>query len=99
MVNDIIRQFYEKSNLPALVIETRIAAFNRNSDISEEFEEWITDRTYRTKHAISVEGYTAKKLSEISNYLNGDSAFILLIELRENPDKAHKRIERGFKFK
>lgn len=98
-MSDIIRQFYEKNNLPNPIVEQKIAAFNRNRDISEEFEEWITDRTYRTKDAINVEGYTAKKLSELSDYLNGDGAFILLIELRENPDKAHKRIERGFKRK
>ena len=46
-----------------------------------------------------MEGYTAKKLSELSEYLDGDGAFVLLIELRENPDKARKRITNGFKYK
>ena len=46
-----------------------------------------------------MEGYTAKKLSELSEYLNGDGAFVLLIELRENPEKAHRRIMQGFKRK
>ena len=98
-MNDIIRQFYEKSNLPKPIVEQKVATFSRHSDIAEEFEQWITDRTYKAQGAVTVEGYTAKKLSELSEYLDGDGAFFLLIELRENPDKAHKRIMQGFKQK
>lgn len=98
-MNDIIRQFYEKNNLPKPIVEQKVAAFSRNSDIAEEFEQWITDRTYKTQGAITIEGYTAKKLSELSEYLNGDGAFVLLIELREHPEKARKRITNGFKYK
>lgn len=98
-MNDIIRQFYEKNNLPKPIVEQKVAAFSRHSDIAEEFEHWITDRTYKAEGAVTVEGYTAKKLSELSEYLNGDGAFVLLIELRENPDKAHRRIMQGFKQK
>lgn len=98
-MSDIIRHFYEKNNLPKPIIEQKIAAFSRHNDIAEEFELWITDRAYKMQGAVTVEGYTAKKFSELSDYLNGDSAFIMLIELRENPDKAYKRIKGGFKYK
>lgn len=98
-MNDIIRQFYEKKNLPKPIVEQKVAAFGRHSDIAEEFEQWISDRTYKIQDAVTVEGYNAKKLSVLSEYLNGDGAFILLIELRENPRKAHKRIEQNFKYK
>ena len=98
-MNDMIRRFYENNNLPKPIIEQKVAAFSRHSDISAEFEQWLTNRTYKAQGAVSVEGYTAKKLSELSEYLNGDGAFILLIELRENPDKAHKRIAQGIKRK
>ena len=98
-MNDVIRQFYEQNHLPKPIIDQKIAAFSRHSDIAAEFEQWIADRTYKTQGAVSVEGYNAKKLSELSEYLNGDGAFILLIELRENPCKAHERIDRGFKYK
>lgn len=98
-MNDIIRQFYEKNNLPKPIVEQKVAAFNRHSDIAQEFEQWITDRTYKSQGAVTIEGYTAKKLSELSEYLNGDGAFALLIELREQPEKAHKRIINGFKYK
>ena len=98
-MNDIIRQFYEKNNLPKPIVEQKVAAFSRHSDIAEEFEQWITDRTYKEEGAVTIEGYTASKLSELSEYLNGDGAFVLLIELREQPEKAHKRIGQGFKYK
>ena len=98
-MNDIIRQFYEKNNLPKPIVEQKVAAFRRNSDIAEEFEHWITDRTYKAQGAVTIEGYTAKKLSELSEYLNGDGAFVLLIELREQPEKALNRIAKGFKYK
>ena len=98
-MNDIIRQFYEKNNLPKPIVEQKVAAFSRHSDIAEEFEQWITNKTYKTQGAVTVEGYTAKKLSVLSEYLNGDGAFILLIELREKPQKALNRILEGFKRK
>ena len=98
-MNDIIRQFYEKNNLLKPIVEQKVAAFSRHSDIAEEFEQWITNRTYKAEGAVTVEGYTAKKLSELSEYLDGDGAFVLLIELREQPEKACSRIERGFKRK
>ena len=98
-MNDIIRQFYEKNNLPKPIVEQKIAAFRRHSDIAEEFEQWITDRTYKAEGAVTIEDDTASKLSEMSEYLNGDGAFVLLIELREQPEKAHKRIGQGFKYK
>ena len=98
-MNDIIRQFYEKTNLPKPIVEQKVAAFRRHSDIAEEFEQWITDRTYKAEGAVTIEDDTASKLSEMSEYLNGDGAFVLLIELREQPEKAHKRIGQGFKFK
>ena len=98
-MNDIIRQFYEKNNLPKPIVEQKVATFRRHSDIAEEFEQWITNRTYKAEGAVTVEGYTAKKLSELSEYLDGDGAFVLLIELREQPEKARKRITNGFKYK
>lgn len=49
--------------------------------------------------AVSEEGYTAKKLAGMSKYLNGEGAFMMLIELRENPEKALAQIQDGFKLK
>lgn len=72
--------------------------FQRNLDILKEFEHWIEHREY-LQNGISVEGYTAKSLSELSTYVDGEAAFMLLIDLRENPERALHKIKSGFKVK
>ena len=45
-----------------------------------------------------VEGYSAKQISEMSKYMIGEGAFVMLIELRENPESALKKIKNGFRM-
>ena len=99
MNHDNIRVFFEKYGIPKPILESKIAAFSRHEDIASEFEEWIHTKSFKSEGAICVEGYTAKKLAALSDYLNGDGAFMLLIELRENPDRALSKIKKGFKYK
>ena len=49
--------------------------------------------------SVIIEGYTAKSIAALSPYMDGEGAFMLLIELRENLDKAKQRIAAGFKLK
>ncbi len=98
-MNDLIRNYYEKAHTLPMILEKKIERFERNPDIKEEFENWIKTKQYKVDSAIMIEGYTAKSLAEISPYLNGEGAFILLVELREEPEKAMKRISEGFKRK
>lgn len=98
-MSEIIKKFYEENKMPKPIVEQRLRHFEKHKDIAEEFEVWISERTYKTVGAVVVEGYTAKKLTEVSEHLNGDGAFMMLIELRENPKKAHERIAGGFKRK
>lgn len=98
-MSEIINQFYEENRIPKPVLDQKLKKFDKHKDIAAEFETWIKERTYKTEGAVTAEGYTAKKLVELSEYLNGDGAFILLIELRENPKKAKERIVAGFKRK
>lgn len=98
-MSEIINQFYEENRIPKPVLDQKLKKFDKHKDIVAEFETWIKERTYKTEGAVTVEGYTAKKLAELSAYLNGDGAFMLLIELRENPKKAHERLKGRFKRK
>ena len=66
-------------------------------DIAAEFEYWISNKEYLD--GVIIEGYTAKSIAALSPYMDGEGAFQLLIELRERPDKAKKRINDGFKIK
>lgn len=98
-MSDIIKRFYEENNIPKPILEQKLKDFDKHKDIAEEFEIWIKERAYREDTAVTVEGYTAKQLADLSKYLDGDGAFMLLIELRENPRRAHERIVDGFKIK
>lgn len=98
-MSTIIENFYRDNKIPEVLLKQKLTKFEQNPDISKEFEFWIQNRQYKTEEAVSIEGYTAKKLSEISEYLDGEGAFIILMELRENPNKALERIAKGFKMK
>ena len=98
-MSDIIRKYYEDNKIPEFLLDQKLKKFDRNKDIAKEFESWIKSGKYRTIGAVSEEGYTAKKLAGMSKYLNGEGAFMMLIELRENPEKALAQIQDGFKLK
>lgn len=95
----VIENFYKEKNIPEVLLAQKIKTFDANPDIAAEFEFWIQNRQYKTDGAVSVEGYTAKTLSEESKYLDGEGAFMMLIELRENPERAIDRLKKGFKRK
>ena len=97
-MSSIIEKYYNDNSVSPMLVKQKLEKFDRNTDIEKEFEYWIENKQYKTD-AVEIEGYTAQKLSQLSKYLVGEGAFILLIELRESPDKAHKMIARGFKVK
>lgn len=98
-MNSIIKNFYEENRIPGNLLKQKLLKFDKNEDIASEFAYWIEKKVYKTDGAVCIEGYTAKKLSEESQYLDGEGAFMMLIELRENPKKALEQIIRGFKRK
>ena len=93
---DIIRAYYKKTNLMDLLIEKKIDIFKKHPDIAKEFEYWIINNSYITENAVNVQNYTAEKLSKLSEFLDGESAFMYLINLREEPEKTLERIKEGF---
>lgn len=98
-MSKIIEEYYAKAKVMPLLLKTKMAKLSKHSDIATELEYWITEKKYKESDCVAVEGYTAKKLSEVSQYLDGEGAFMLLIELRENPQKALAKIEKGFELK
>jgi hypothetical protein len=97
-MNEVIEKFYEENAIPAVLLKQKTAKLEKHSDIAMEFTYWIENKAYKS-NGVSVEGYTARKLAEESPYMDGEGAFMMLIELRENPKKALKRISEGFKSK
>lgn len=96
-MNSIIRDYYENVGVKPFLIDEKIDKLKKYSDIEAEFEYWIQNKQY--KNDVSVEGYTASDIANMSHFLNGEGAFMLLIELRENPEKAKQKIRNGFKIK
>ena len=93
---NIIREYYEKVGISAVMVNKKVASFEKHPDIAEEFAHWIQTKEYKIEDCVSVENYTAEKISKLSEFMDGEGAFSLLIQLRENPQKALRRIADGF---
>ena len=76
----------------------KVLTYSKHPDIAEEFSDWIRSGHYRD-NGLEVQGYTAKQLAELSQYLVGEASFSMMIMLRENPKKALSKIKGGFKVK
>lgn len=94
-----IEEYYRKTKLPESLIVKKLDALERNQDIKAEFESWIVSKTFKENGCVEEAGYSAKSIAEISRFVNGEGAFMLLIELRENRKMALKRINDGFRMK
>lgn len=98
-MSKIIEEYYAKAKVMPLLLKSKMAKLSKHPDIAAELEYWITEKQYKEGNCVVVEGYSAKELSELSVYLDGEGAFMLLIELRETPQNALTKIENGFKIK
>lgn len=97
-MSNTIKEFYEKAGTLPTLLAQKLSRFEKHPDIAQEFEYWIEHRKFKS-NGIEEQGYTAEKLADLSDYLNGEGAFSLLLELRDSLDKALKRINKGFKKK
>lgn len=97
-MNKVIAEYYAQANILPFLMNQKAEKLERNPDISDEFEYWITHKKYKSNGLI-INGYSAQSLANLSRFLDGEGAFMLLIELRENPDKAKRQIQEGFKLK
>lgn len=98
-MSKIIEDYYKQKKLPAILIKRKIQSFEKHKDIAKEFECWITTGKYNEVDPIVVEGYTAEEIGRLSQYVNGEGAFFMLIELREDVDKAKRDIQEGIKIR
>lgn len=97
-MNEIIK-YYQQVPINPILLKQKLSKFEKHSDIAEEFEYWIQHGKYKLEDCVEIEGYTAKKLGGLSELVDGEAAFLIMIELRENPNKAIDRIEAGFYIK
>lgn len=86
-----INDYLKSIGLPEKMIEKKINEFAKHKDIADEFIYWIENKSYMCD-GIYVEGYSAKTIGAKSILFDGLTAFTLLIQLREDPEKALKKI-------
>ena len=98
-MNKVIEEYYRKTKLPEPLIVKKLEALDRNQDIQAEFEAWIESKVFKEEGCVEVAGYSAKSIAEMSRFVKGEGAFMLLIELREDRERALKRISDGFRMK
>lgn len=98
-MSEIIKNYYKNADIPLPLLHQKLSKLEQNADIQEEFEYWIKNGYYKDRSCISVEGYTAQSLVSISPYLEGEGAFMMLIDLREHPERAEEKIKKGLKIK
>lgn len=92
----VIREYLTKANVPEVIIRKKMIAYGKHLDIAKEFEDWILTKKYADKNCVEVENYSAKELAELSEFLDGEGAFSMLIQLREKPNQALRKIKDGF---
>ncbi len=95
---DLVKDYYERAAISENMKKKKNQMFERNTDIKREFEHWIKTKEYLENEQVIVQGYSAKQISEMSKYMIGEGAFVMLIELRENPENALKKIKNGFRM-
>ena len=98
-MSKIIEEYYAQANPIPAILKQKIKKFQQHTDVLQEFEYWIQNGAYKSVDYVTVNGYTAQKLAELSEFVDGEAAFMLLIELRENPKRAKRRISEGFRLK
>ena len=64
-------------------------------DIKEEFLNWVDTQEF-SNSGLVIEGYSAKKISELAPFMNGVGVYNFMVTLRDNPELARETIAAGF---
>ena len=96
-MNKVIESYYTQAKVNPFLLKQKMSKFSRHPDIADEFAYWISNKSYK-QNAVVVEGHTAEELASQSDYLVGEGAFLMMIDLREKPEVALKHIAAGFKM-
>lgn len=93
VICDYLKQEIDKSETVLKIIFKDLIKYD---DIFNEFTKYLVQKTYDIPGAISVEGYTAKKISELNPDFKATGVYTFLNYLREKPEEAKDIIKKGF---
>ena len=77
------------------IAKRNAAKLCKYDDIMEEFLAWIDTKEF-SDSGLVIEGYNAKKISELAPFMNGVGVYNFMVTLRDNPELAHETIAAGF---
>jgi len=78
-------------------VAVKIASpIERHEDIRAELEQWIECQVYPQDNPLTVEGYTAERISKLAPFMDGVGVYNFMVTLRERPDDAKRIISEGF---
>lgn len=95
----VVEKYYKKAGVIPFLLKGKIARLEKNPDILSEFVKWIESGAYKEQDCVTVSGFSAKELAKKSPLLDGEGAFMTLIELRENPEEAKEMIAKHLVIK
>lgn len=93
LISDYLKQEIDKNETVLKIIFKDLSKYD---DIFNEFTKYVVQKNYDIPNAISVEGYTAKKIAELNPNFKPTGVYTFLKYLREQPEEAKKTIAKGF---
>jgi len=92
IVNYLVNMRKQKPEVAAKIA----APFKKHDDIRAELERWIERQEYTQDNPLTIEGYTAEKISKLAPFMDGVGVYNFMVTLRERPDNAKRIIAEGF---
>lgn len=94
---DEIRDYLKNElNLKEDQVDRYAKNISKYDDIFNEFCAWLKQRNFDFENPVKVEGYTAKRISELAPFMSGVGVYNFLISFREDPERAKFYISEGF---
>lgn len=95
----IIKYFREEEKMTDAVSKKLFKSLSKYDDILNEFTKYLIQRTYNLDDAIEINGYTAKKVSELNPKFHPIGIYTFMKLLRDDFNRAEEIIKDGFKTK
>ena len=95
MKDKFIKYYIEEKKTTPVVANLLVKKLLKYEDIANEFSNYLDKRNYDFENALEIEGYTAKKISEISP-LDASGVYAFMVTLRDDKEKALETVRNGF---
>jgi hypothetical protein len=95
IVNYLVNVCNQKQEVAAKIA----SPFEKHDDIRAELEKWIERQEYARDNPLTIEGYTAEKISKLAPLMDGVGVYNFMVTLKERPENAKRIIAEGFSRK